>query len=75
MFDDQVESRMIADTRRVDNRRSTDIEMSEATYTCKIWFMEILVFKTSFKHENYLIFRNGYGSPYEILKSYTHHPE
>ena len=35
--------------RYADNRRSTDIKVSEAIFNCKTAFMEILVFKKSVK--------------------------
>ena len=37
-------------------RRSKDIEMSKASYNCKIGFMEILVFNITFIINNYLVF-------------------
>ena len=35
-------------------RHSTDIEVSEASYNCKIGFIEILVFNISFKYQQLL---------------------
>ena len=37
-------------------KRLTDIEVSEATYNCKLEFIEILVFTISFNINNYLVF-------------------
>ena len=42
--------------RWADNRRSADIEVSEAIYNCKIGFMEILISKNSFSYKIYMVF-------------------
>ena len=48
--------RLIAATRQAIKRCSTDIEVSEATYSCKIEFIDILGLKISFNILNYLVF-------------------
>ena len=37
-------------------RRSTDTEVPEATYNCKIGFIEVSVFNIIFDVNNYLVF-------------------